>query len=202
MKKMCLMMMALAVFSFGQTAAYGAFSGTFVGATPIKDATPDVGNTGSADGLPQAQWLDGDTTQTADLWMYRNVSGSDGWVFQSNRHPALGDSPMLVTTLSGLKAGRQYNIYVAFAKAGTNDCIYAGFAQDQLVFFNVNNTPNANIPGKIFLKDLWVWPRRMRPERSRSISTIKRIPRTATSEPFMTVWSLPIRPFPAIQARR
>ncbi len=123
---------------------FAAFSGTYM------DATLD--NTDSADGLPPSQWLDPDTTQTGDLWMYRNAFGYDDWIFQSNRWGGLGDSPLLKTTLTGLAPGKGYDLFVTFASLGADpgdySGLYAGVNRDSLDYFNAQNTPRLEISGK------------------------------------------------------
>ncbi len=110
------------------------------------DASPT--NTTLANGdpyTPTASLINDD-----DEWSLRTF-GNLGTVYTANDNNANPgeDAPVLRTTLGGLNAGEEYGVHVYFWGAGNDSPsgnqrwdILAGFASDELSFFDVNNSPN------------------------------------------------------------
>lgn len=112
--KRSLVIMAVVALVAGMTNA--TITGTYV---PV-DPTAGTGNTTNADSA--AAWYDTTSDGTDGLWDYlpSTTPGSSGYLQGFNREswttpPAGGTDPTIVTTISGLTVGQEYEIRVLFA---------------------------------------------------------------------------------------
>ena len=110
------------------------------------------GNTTLANGATFTPPLNG-TTGNDNNWEQRTVFGSSGTVYEAGGEAAGEDAPTLRTTISGLTAGSQYQVYAFFWDPTSNVedwNLRAGFSADNLTLYsNPDATTDAALVGAV-----------------------------------------------------